>query len=76
MAALEAVAIEPLRESAHAIAIRAHLRAGNRSEAVREYRDYRRQLRQVLAITPSREMDDLLRPLLIPAHGSRADRLP
>jgi DNA-binding SARP family transcriptional activator len=76
MAALEAVAIEPLRESAHAIVIRAHLRAGNRSEAVREYQDYRRQLRQVLAITPSREMDDLLRPLLIPAHGSRGDRPP
>ena len=70
-AGLEAVAIEPLRESAHTIVIRAHLLAGNHPDAVREYRAYCRQLRQVLGISPSREMDDLLRPLLLPLPGPR-----
>ncbi len=73
-AAIEAVAIEPLRESAHAIAIRAHLMAGNRASAVTEYRDYRHLLRNVLAITPSRELNDLLAPLLIPAQRQQRDR--
>lgn len=65
-AALDVIAVEPLRESAHAIAIRAHLLAGNRPGAVLEYQDYRRHLEQVLAIPPSREMDELLEPLLLP----------
>ena len=42
-AAREAIAIEPLLESAHAVAIQAHLLGGNRSAAVREYQEYRRQ---------------------------------
>ena len=71
-AGLEAVAIEPLRESAHTIVIRAHLLAGNHADAVREYRAYRRQLRQLLGIAPSREMEDLLRPLLLPGTRDRA----
>jgi len=71
MAAVEAIAIEPLRESAHSILIRAHLLARNPSAAVHEYRAYRRQLQQVMAITPSREMDDLVRPLLVPAGRHR-----
>jgi DNA-binding SARP family transcriptional activator len=70
-AGLEAVAIEPLRESAHTIVIRAHLLAGNHADAVREYRAYCRQLRQLLGIAPSREMDDLMRPLLLPLPGTR-----
>ena len=65
-AALEAIAIEPLRESAHSLVIRAHLAAGNHSDAVRAYRAYCRQLRQGLSIAPSREMESLLRPLLVP----------
>lgn len=65
-AAIETIAIEPLRESAHAIAIRAHLMAGNQSSAVTEYRDYRHLLRSMLAIAPSRELNELLTPLLVP----------
>lgn len=65
-AAHEAVALEPLRESAHTIAIRAQLSGGNQSGALREYQAYRATLRQSLAISPSPELDDLLRPLLVP----------
>src|SRR5262249_8306510 len=36
-AALAAVRLEPLRETAHAALIKAHLAEGNRSEAVRQY---------------------------------------
>jgi DNA-binding SARP family transcriptional activator len=67
MAAMEATTIEPLRENAHSILIRAHLLAHNPSAAVHEYRAYRRQLQKVMAISPSREMDELVRPLMIPA---------
>lgn len=72
-AALEAIAIEPLRESAHAMAIRAHLLAGNRSAALREYQSYRRRLRQLLAIDPSQEMNDLLVPRLPRQPASHID---
>jgi DNA-binding SARP family transcriptional activator len=68
-AAHEAIAIEPLLESAHAIAIRAHLQAGNRSAALREYRAYRHRLRQVLAIEPSKELGELVARPLIPRQG-------
>lgn len=68
-AAHEAIAIEPLLESAHAVAIRAHLLAGNRSAAVREYREYRHQLRQVLAIEPSSELADLVARPLVPLQN-------
>lgn len=63
-AALEAIAIEPLRESAHAIAIRAHLLAGNRSAAVREYHGYRARLERELGITLTLTLDDLARPFI------------
>jgi DNA-binding SARP family transcriptional activator len=69
-AAREAIAIEPLLESAHAVAIQAHLLAGNRSAAVREYQIYRRRLRQVLAIEPSPELGDLLARPLIPRQAT------
>jgi DNA-binding SARP family transcriptional activator len=69
-AAREAIAIEPLLESAHAVAIQAHLLAGNRSAAVREYQVYRRRLRQVLAIEPSPELGDLLARPLIPRQAT------
>lgn len=71
MAAMEATTIEPLRENAHSILIRAHLLAHNPSAAVHEYRAYRRQLQQVMAISPSREMDELVRPLMAPATRPR-----
>ncbi|HEU4515340.1 MAG TPA: bacterial transcriptional activator domain-containing protein [Nocardioidaceae bacterium] len=73
-AALEAVAIEPLRETAHSLTIRAHLLAGNRSAAVREYREYQAKMEQELGIALSLTLEDLARPLLPaqrrPSEGS------
>lgn len=63
-AALEAMAIEPLRETAHSLAIRAHLLAGNRSAAVREYRQYRARMEQELGIALALTLEELARPLL------------
>jgi DNA-binding SARP family transcriptional activator len=51
-----ALAIEPLRESALALVIRAHLLNNNRVEAIREYQAYRRRLRRELDIAPSSEL--------------------
>jgi SARP family transcriptional regulator, regulator of embCAB operon len=71
-AALGAIAIEPLRESGHTIAIRAHLLAGNRSAAIRAYRTYRDRLEHELGIAPSPGLEEIVRPLLPrqrdPAH--------
>ncbi len=52
-AALAAVAAEPLRETAHAALIRAHLAEGNRSEALRQFHRCRNLLAVGLAIEPS-----------------------
>jgi DNA-binding SARP family transcriptional activator len=58
--ALAAVAAEPLRESAHRTLIRAHLREGNRAEALHQYSTYRRLLADELGVTPSPEMHALV----------------
>jgi DNA-binding SARP family transcriptional activator len=60
-AALEAVSVEPLRESAHAALIRAHLAQGNRAEAARQLRQLRVLLRKELEEEPSQLVTDLLR---------------
>ena len=59
-AALEAVAIEPLRESAHRAAIRAHLAEGNRAEAMRQFSQLRRLLWHELGAEPSAVVTSLL----------------
>jgi DNA-binding SARP family transcriptional activator len=58
-AALEAVALEPLRESAHRAVIRAHLAEGNSGEALRQLGKLRRLLLEELGIQPSRLVADL-----------------
>jgi DNA-binding SARP family transcriptional activator len=60
-AALEAVTIEPLRESAQAALIRAHLGEGNRVEASRQLDRLRGLLRAELGEEPSALVTDLLR---------------
>lgn len=60
-AALEAVTVEPLRESAHAALIRAHLAEGNRAEAARQLQRLRQLLRDELDEEPSRLVTDLMR---------------
>jgi DNA-binding SARP family transcriptional activator len=60
-AAVEAVAVEPLRETAHRAVIRAHLAEGNRVEAVRQLDQLRSLLRKELGAEPSRLVTDLFR---------------
>jgi DNA-binding SARP family transcriptional activator len=59
-AALAAVRIEPLRETAHAALIRAHLAEGNRSEAVRQFNRCRDLLSQELGVEPSEAVSGLI----------------
>jgi DNA-binding SARP family transcriptional activator len=64
MAGTLAVEAEPLRESSTIVLIEAHLAAGNRSEAVRQFDRYREVLRGELGLEPSARLrclvDDLL----------------
>ncbi|MBF6044583.1 SARP family transcriptional regulator [Streptomyces sp. NRRL B-1677] len=52
-AAGAAVRAEPLRESAHAALIKAHLAEGNQSEALRAFRSYQALLRSELGLSPT-----------------------
>lgn len=60
-AGLAAVRAEPFRESAHRCLIKAHLAAGNRAEALRQFETYRVLLRDELALAPSTQVRALLR---------------
>jgi DNA-binding SARP family transcriptional activator len=64
-AAGAAVRAEPLRESARAALIRAHLAEGNQSEAVREFTRYRTLLDAELGLAPTPRLHELLASL----HG-------
>ncbi len=57
---LAAVAIEPLRESAHLAVIEAHLAEGNLVEASRQYELLRDLLREHLGTRPSCHIGDLI----------------
>ncbi len=63
-AALEAVAADPLRETAQIALIRAHLAEGNEHEALRRYRECRRVFLAGLGSPPTRRLDDLIEPAL------------
>jgi DNA-binding SARP family transcriptional activator len=68
--ALAAVRLEPLRETAHAALIKAHLAEGNRSEALRQFYRCRDVLVAELAVEPSESIRQLISSP--PAHsGSR-----
>lgn len=69
-AALAAVRLEPLRETAHYTLIEIHLAEGNRSEACRQFERCRRMLRDELGVEPSDSMRHLL------AHGPRRSGSP
>lgn len=56
LAALAAVATDPLRESARSALIRAYLAEGNRSEAHREFERYRGLLLSSLGVEPTRRL--------------------
>jgi len=61
-AALSAVRMEPLRESAQRTLVRAHLAEGNRAEAIRTVDAYARLLQRELGIGVSGELSRLVRP--------------
>ena len=58
--ALAAVRLEPLRETAHAALIKAHLAEGNRSEALRQFYRCRDVLSAELAVEPSESIRQLI----------------
>jgi DNA-binding SARP family transcriptional activator len=60
-AALAAVAVEPLRESAHRAVIRGHLAEGNRAEALRQFDRLRQLLRTELGVEPAPLAAELFR---------------
>lgn len=64
-AALAAIHLEPLRESAHRALIRAYLAEGNRSSALVHYQHLRRVLLEELGIEPSVGIQDMA-PTLVP----------
>jgi DNA-binding SARP family transcriptional activator len=57
---LQAIAMEPLRESAHRLVVRAHLLEGNRAEAIRQYETCRRLLFSELGVPPSPQLRALV----------------
>ncbi|WP_413796681.1 AfsR/SARP family transcriptional regulator [Streptomyces iranensis] len=67
-AGLAAVRAEPLRESAHRVLMNAHLAAGNRGAALRQYEQCRRVLLEELGLEPSQTLRNLL-----PAHSGGGD---
>ena len=62
--ALAAVALEPLRESAHRTVIEIHLATGNLCEALRQYRLFRRVLASRLGLEPSPALRAVMSPVL------------
>jgi DNA-binding SARP family transcriptional activator len=56
-------ALEPLRESAHAVLIQVHLAEGNQSEAVREFTRYRALLHAELGLEPTLRLRRLIQGL-------------
>jgi SARP family transcriptional regulator, regulator of embCAB operon len=62
-AALAAVRIEPLRETARATVIRVHRAEGNPSEALREFRRYTALLDAELGLEPTPRLRDLVADL-------------
>jgi DNA-binding SARP family transcriptional activator len=67
-AGLAAIAEEPLRESAHRILISAHLAEGNRIEALWQFEEYSRLMRDELQLEPSIQ----IRGLIDGAFGNRS----
>jgi DNA-binding SARP family transcriptional activator len=65
-AAGAAVRADPLRESASAALIQAHLAHGNQAEAVREFTRYRTLLATELGLAPTPRLHGLLKDLQSP----------
>jgi DNA-binding SARP family transcriptional activator len=64
-AALLAVRSDPLRDSAQRALIRVHLAEGNVADAVRGYNRYRTLLWAEMRLSPSAQMEDLVRAVTV-----------
>jgi DNA-binding SARP family transcriptional activator len=69
-AALAAIRLEPLRETAHRTLIEIHLAEGNWSEAWRQFKRCQRLLREELGVEPADSMRHLLEKRPLPARLS------
>ncbi len=65
--AAEAVGLDPFRESAHRLLIRAHLASGERAAAIRAYEACRELFRDELGVQPAPETTALVAPTLVTA---------
>lgn len=79
--ALVAVQADPLRDTARRLLVRAYIDQGNVGEAVRQFRQYARQLDDELGARPSPAMHALIEPALSHHRPAtlrlpHADRLP
>lgn len=72
--ALDAVQVEPLRESARRLVIRIHISEGNICEAVRHYQMYLRLLRDELGVPPTHQLENLVIDLIF-SSSSQPDRI-
>ncbi|MFD9698363.1 BTAD domain-containing putative transcriptional regulator [Lentzea sp. NPDC059081] len=59
-AAFTAIAIDPVRESAHRTVVAAHLAQGNCGSALKHYQQYRALLHRELGVAPSQQMTRLV----------------
>lgn len=71
-AAMAAIEMEPLRESAHRAVIKVHLAEGNVTEATRHFRMYERTLKREMGIPPSPRLQELLGRLPWAPRGLRS----
>ncbi len=74
VAAEQATAVDPYRESAYRLLLKAHRAAGNPSAALRAYERCRLRLAEELGVDPAPETQDLHLELL--HEGHRAEALP
>ncbi|MFJ9729563.1 BTAD domain-containing putative transcriptional regulator [Streptomyces sp. NPDC101209] len=61
--ALSAIAIDPIRETAHRIIVEIHLEEGDIASALKRYRNYQALLKREFNVAPSRHMTQLVQKL-------------
>lgn len=69
LAALAALAADPLRESAHRAVIKVHLAEGNVAEAIRQLRRCERLMIEEVGVPPSSLLQELIPPAATSASG-------
>lgn len=67
-AALKAVEIDPLRESARRAVINVHLTEGNTADAIREYQRFRCILQEEIGVEPTRHLTELMQRVTKRSH--------